>query len=36
MKREIVVVNKGVDKKDLAVGFCCFGALLPLLESPEF
>jgi len=34
MKREIVIVKKGVDKKVMAAGMCCHGAMLPLIFEP--
>jgi len=34
MKRKIVIVKKGVDKKDMAGGFCCHGAIVPLVMAP--
>jgi hypothetical protein len=34
MKRKIVVVKKGVDKKDMAAGICCHGPIVPLVMAP--
>jgi hypothetical protein len=31
MKKRIIVVKKGVEKKDLTEGFCCSGPVIALL-----
>jgi hypothetical protein len=30
MKKRIVVLKKGMGKKELLQGFCCSGAIIPL------
>ncbi len=31
MKKRIVVLKKGMEKKELLQGFCCAGAVIPLM-----